>query len=334
MIKDYAIIDHVGSIDEDVSINAVYRKIYLKATKDGFQKDTTFKMKEICKAESPYAREITDKMKLRVRHTKNPKRVYFICPELNYYTERELKKWYDRCIDVTVYEANHNFIYNYETVYDTLKYNFHSSEASINDRICEMWGPAFGYEFNAPITRVDNVLVPDNYCKRPDHDKIVNTPETHFTKPLTKCERFFEYNCTCESDKRKKEFLQKFAYFLKLTGCTIDLTLGATFGAVTGNVKSLNEFLEIDYTICTECGRPRNTRNHKDKYGNSSLNAICPHCETEFDSDVQESSTYYDDSYTDDYENIEDAYFDNEYLILDCVTEDRDPDDVINHFEW
>ena len=310
-ITNYAIIDRVGSVS--ANIKDVNKRIYTKAEKDGF-KDKVYEMKKICLADSPYAREVTDKMKWRARHTKNPERVYFVCPELNSFSERELKKWYDRCIEVWVFEADHNFIYKYETVYDTHRYTFHDDKASVLDRIVEMYGPALGYNFEAPVTRIDNVLVPDNYCKRPDHDSITASGETHFTKPFTRKERFFEYNCTLIPEKQKKECLQKLAYLLKLTDCTIDLTLGATFGALTGNTKLFSTFLEIDYTICKACGRPRNIRNHKDKYGNTSLNSICPHCETEFSEDTLNPSTYYEDSYRDEYED--NPYMDYESTLI------------------
>lgn len=331
-IQNYAIIDHVGSLDSDTNKKA-YNKIYLKAQHEGFVKDKTlYTMKKACELDSPYAKKVTDKMKQRIRHQKHPKKVYFICPELNYYTERELKKWYDRCIDITVYEAEHNFMYEYKTVYDTNKYSFHNTKESKLDRICNMYGPCLGFSFEAPTAHVDKILIPDNYCKRPDHDMIIASGETHFTKPFTKLERFYEYNCCILSEEQKKECLQKLSYLLKETGCTIDLNLGATFGALSGNIEYFNTFLECDYIICEACHRPRNIRNHKDKNGHNSLYSICTHCEAEFDDGTLVDTTqYFDDSYTDEYEDNPYMDFENT-LLSSAFFPEEFTDEWINQF--
>lgn len=300
-ITNYAIIDRVGSISTNIKF--VNKAVYDKAEKDGF-KDKVYEMKKICMADSPYAKEVTDKMKWRVRHTKNPEKVYFVCPELNYYTERELKKWYDRCIDVVVYEANTHHIYDYKTEYDLYDYSFHDTKTSIKDRIAEMWGPAFGENFDAPITRIDNTLDAYNYCKRPDHDAIVASGETHFTKPFTRKERFYQFNCSRLTKAQRDEFLTKFDYYLKVSNCTIDTTLGANFGAVSGNVELLKKFLDIDYTICENCSRP-----HKLHQGDIE----CPHCQTVFTEEYI-LGRYFEDNYTDEYED--NPYMDYENTIL------------------
>lgn len=271
-ITNYAIIDHVGSIDEaDLS---VYKKIYIKAKREGFEKNKSlFTMKKVCLADSPYARQVTDKMKYRVRYQKNPQKVYFICPTLDFRCECEVKKWHDRGIPVRVFEVLGNAEYDYKDFFDTHQIDV-DGKASINRRIAEIWAPAVGYSFSAPIYRIQRDNNIENFTKRSDHDDLVKAGETHYSKPYTSAETFLTMNRCVATDEEIKEFRQYLDNLLLLTDCRIDTKVGASFGSVSGNTSALQEFLDIDYIICETCKRPM-----KKKFGVGH----CTHCSSEID---------------------------------------------------
>lgn len=283
-IQNYAIIDHVGSLDEkDLNI---YSKVYKDAKKAGFEKDKSlFTMKKICILESPYAKEVTQKMKYRVRYQKNPQIVYFICPTLDFKTECEVKRWHDRGIEVRIYETLGNAEYTYKDFFDTHQIDI-DGKASINRRLAEIWAPAFGYGFSAPISRIQSDNHIENFSKRPDHDEIVASGETHFTKPFTSDETFLEMNRCIAPDSEIKEFRKYIDAYLALTGCRIDTKVGATFGSVEGNTSALAEFLNPDYIICETCRRPMKVHTG---------DCECPHCLNRFSEDIV-LTAYYDDS--------------------------------------
>lgn len=286
-MKNYAIIDHVGSIETDVRV--AYSKVFTKANGEGYNKDNLFTMKKVCMMESPFAKEITDKMKYRIRYQKNPNKVYFICPEVNFYVEREIVKWTDRDIPVRVFEIDRNREYDYETFFDTHQYSFHDNRMSVNRRLAEMWAPAFGYQFSAPISRIDREMNAENFCKRPDHDELVASGETHFTKPFTNEETFLEMNCCIATDSEIKEFRKYLDEYLAFTNCTIDTKVGASFGSVSGDTSALAEYLDPDYIICETCKRP-----HRLHQGD----VECPHCKAVMTEDIV-LETYFEDSFED-----------------------------------
>lgn len=290
MITKYAIIDHVGSIDSnDLS---VYTKVYHKANLDGYDKSNLFTMKKFCQMNwNPYTRKTLDDnalraMKFAMRHQKNPEKVYFICPEINYTTEREIQKWHDRGIKVRVFEVNNNAEFDYEDFFDTHQFDF-DGKASINRRIAEIWAPAFGYTFSAPITRIQRENNIENFTKRSDHDTLIESGETHYSKPYTSMETFLEMNRCVATDAEIKEFRKYLDAYLKLVHGNIDTRIGSSFGAFVGdNVSELQEFLNPDYIICSECGRPMRVHTG---------DCECPHCQHTFAEDII-LDVYYEDS--------------------------------------
>ena len=290
MITKYALIDHVGSLEEeDLS---VYNKVYKKANKDGYDKSNLFTMKKFCQMNwNPYTRQTltADKlkaMKFAMRHQKNPEKVYFICPTLDYNTEREVQKWHDRGVKVHIFEVNAHTEYDYEDFFDTHQFDW-DGKASINRRIAEIWAPAFGYSFSAPVIRYQRENNIENFTKRPDHDALVESGETHFSKPYTSHETFLEMNRCVATDAEIKEFRQYLDAYLRLVHGTIDTRIGSSFGAFVGdNVSELQEFLNPDYTICSECGRPMKVHTG---------DCECPHCRHIHNEDVI-LTAYYEDS--------------------------------------
>lgn len=286
-ITHYAVIDHVGSIDEaDLS---VYTKVYHRAASEGYTKNKDlFTMKKFCELNwNPYSRKPMDltKMKYAMRHQKNPQKVFFICPELNYSAEREAQKWHDRGIKVRIFEANTGADYDYEDFFDTHQIDI-DGKASINRRLAEIWAPAFGYSFSAPITRIQRDNNIENFTKRPDHDELIASGETHYTKPFVSAETFLEMNRCIAPDSEIKEFRQYLDSYLQITGCRIESKVSASFGSITGNISMLQEFLNPDYIICESCFRP-----HKVHTGDCE----CPHCQHVINGDIT-LSPYFDDS--------------------------------------
>ena len=301
MITKYAIIDHVGSLESDVINRMAYNKVYRRANKDGYDKTNLFTMKKFCQMNwNPHTKTILDDNKLKamkfaMRHQKNPEKVYFICPTLDYNTEREVQKWHDRGVKVRVFEINAHTEYDYEDFYDTHQFDI-DGKASINRRLAEIWAPAFGYSFSAPITRIQRENNIENFTKRPDHDAMVESGEAHYSKPFTSNETFLEMNRCVATDAEIKKFRQYLDAYLKIVGGSIDTRIGSSFGAFIGDASALQEFLNPDYIICPECKRPTNIRNHKDQYGKEHINPVCQHCDNELDAFGFDTETYYEDS--------------------------------------
>jgi len=273
-ITKYAIIDHVGTLT-GAENKRIYKKVYAQAKAD---KLTAHTLKKVCLAEaSPFTREVSSKMKYRARYTKNPSKVYIVCDSLDSTVESVINIWESRNIAVEIFEAN-SFV-------DTHKIDI-DGKASINRRLAEIWAPAFGYSFSAPITRVQRENNIENFSKRPDHDSLVASGETHFTKPFTSSEMFLEMNRCIATDREIKEFRQYLDAYLSIVGGRIDTRLGGSFGAFIGNASALQEFLNPDYIICESCGRPM--RIHTG-------DCECQHCLNRFSEDIV-LTTYYEDS--------------------------------------
>ena len=290
MITKYAIIDHVGSLTQDEL--SVYNKVYTKANSEGYNKTNLFTMKKFCQMNwNPYSRKPMDadslrKMKFAVRHQKNPEKVYFVCPEMNYTTEREVQKWHDRGIQVHIYEVHNNTEYDYQDFYDTHQFDF-DGKASINRRLAEIWAPAFGISFSAPITRIQYENNIENFSKRSDHDDLIAAGETHYSKPFTSHETFLEMTRCVATNDEIADFRVYLDAYITLIGGSIVTKLGPDFGTYNGNPSALQEFLNPDYIICEACGRPMRVHTG---------DCECPHCQTKFTEDIV-LSAYYEDSY-------------------------------------
>ena len=283
-ITKYAIIDHVGSLT-GAENKRIYQRVYAQVKQDDLQ---AYTLKKVCMADSPYAREVTSKMKYRARYQKNPQKVYLICDTLDSTAESVMQIWESRNIPVEVFEVN-GFIETHELDLD--------GKFSKRRRIAAMTAPAFGYTFSAPPIRFQNEIVADNFCKRPDHDRMVASNDNHYTKPYTSAEVFLEMNRCIAPKKEIDKYIDEYLLpYLEFTGCEIETKLGANFGAISGDIDKLQEYLDIDYTVCKCCGHFRNIHNHKDKFQRFSKFAICPNCNTEYEEDSIECSPYYEDS--------------------------------------
>ena len=272
-ITKYAIVDHIGSLT-GAENKRVYKEVYKQAKEDKLK---AYTLKKVCMADSPYAKEVTSKMKYRARYQKNPSKVYLICDTLDSTAESVMQIWESRNIPVEIYEVN-GFIETHQIDVD--------GKASINRRLAEIWAPAFGYSFSAPITRIQRENNIENFSKRSDHDTLVASGETHFTKPFTSSEMFLEMNRCIATDREIKEFRQYLDAYLSIVGGRIETRLGDSFGAFIGDASALQEFLNPDYIICESCGRPMKIHTG---------DCECSHCLSRFSEDII-LTAYYEDS--------------------------------------
>lgn len=384
-ITHYAIIDHVGSLNEQQMRNT-YNKVYSQAKKDNFEKDKNlFTMKKFCeKNYNPYTRKRLEgvrlqNMKFAMRHQKNPSEVYFVCPTLYKSTEREVRKWAERGIKVHIYEANPSaewtmplqkplvvpaeyysekdpvakqklfdpsanvkkgatlkmhapadYIYDhammsastdieYEDFEATHEYAWDSSANKIR-RLVDMLAPAFGIRLSAPAIRFDRERVPENYIKRSDFERMSQSGETHFTKPLTSSTKFLTHHRCVATEAEIKNAWVQIAGYLSVAGCTVCMEIGNNFGSISGDIVTLKrEYLDIDYMICEECGRPMKVHQGENE---------CPHCGAIYEEEIA-YSVFYDDAYFEDCEYYTiDSVEDTEY------TEDQYWKDLESEFDF
>ena len=268
-IQNYAIIDHVGSLTSEQNLS-VYNAIYTKASEEGFQKKKTcVTLKTVCLKDSPYARNVTDKMKLRARRIKTPKKVYFICNKLNAKSEGEARKWCKRNIPVELYDVEADEIYEYDrTMMCASPYpEFEAStnelalddEISINRSLADMWHIAIEFPFSAPITRSlygrPMEIEPDRFIKHPKYDELVARGETHVTNKLTSSGAFIGLNLSIAPESECDEYRATLDYYAsQADGYIIDKP-GKAFGAFVGNREKFKSFFGINAELC-ECRRP------------------------------------------------------------------------------
>ena len=214
MITNYAIIDHVGQVS---AISDMYARAYSEAI--GF--DKVYTLKKVCMMGSPYAKEITNKMKWYNRFNKNPKKVYIICsdafdPKVQFVADA----WADRGIEVEFITEEPEPTVGFDTV----------SKA----RRCAMiWASALGWQFSAPLFRDPYTESIDMYTARPDME---HESGSYGAKRFTRPESFINSFRAVASEEECEKFFEHYVYLSK-NGL-------------------LAEFLEPGYTLCPTCGRP------------------------------------------------------------------------------
>lgn len=269
-ITTYAIIDHVNSLTSADS-KKMYDQVYAQAKAD---KLTAYTMKKACLMDSPYAREVTNKMKYRIRYQKNPTKVYFICDHVDESVEKILSIWTTRGIEVQVFEAHPLIAY---------------SKDSALRRVAEVWGTPIGWLFSAPITRIQRENNLELYIKRHDHDMLVASGETHITKVSTRCESFITQQRATATDEEIACFVTDLQGRAKLAGGWIDTDpQSSTFCCfMDGDIYTMNALMEVDYEVCPKCRKPRRIRAGQ---------PMCQYCSEEL-FDEEPIVTYYDDSF-------------------------------------
>ena len=263
-IKNYAIIDHAGSVG---ACKALYKKAYEIANNGGYEK--VWRLNEVCQIYSPYAKEITNKMKYFNRYNRTPKMVYIIC-----FNQCESKAqfianiWETRGIPVTFIE-------------ESPTPTFAVDKMSTARRCALIWGKAMGQQFSAPLVRDPLVETIDEYTARPHMDREQGSYSAkRFTNPQTYINAFRAVASEAECQEFFETYCYKAGYDKLPNGSRV-------FNKERGNL--LAEFLEPGWKLCPNCGKP--------VYENSTN---CTFCDTEFD--AVETETFWDDSYHDDYD--------------------------------
>ncbi len=259
-ITNYALIDHIGQV---ANISEIYKTAYAEAS--SFEK--VFTMKKVCEAYSPYAKEITQKMRWYHRYNRTPQKVFIVCGSFDEKVAAIQQVWEDRGIETELIEEDNQPTYDF------------GLEISRYRRCAMIWGKALGWTFSAPLTRDVRENTPDPWQARPDSRKkskdevlLRDMPGMHISKISTKPETYLNAKHTIASEEECIQFFQHYRWLYE------------------NNL--LAESLEPDYTICPTCGRPIRLGTAEE--------IACDYCDTVVTSDVIE--TYYDDSFKEDEE--------------------------------
>lgn len=213
-MDNYAIIDHAGSVG---ACKELYRKAF--ATAKGFEK--VFTLKNVCIQYSPYAREITDKMKYFHRYNRTPKMVYIVCAsQFEPKAQFIANIWESRNIPVAFIEEN--------PAPKAL-----SAVITKARRCAHIWSNALGWEFSAPLFRDLGINQIDMFTKRPNMERENGS---FAAKRTTNPQTYFESFRAVASEEECQQFFQHYAYLQK------------------NNL--LQDFLEPGYSLCPTCGRP------------------------------------------------------------------------------
>lgn len=223
-VKNYAIIDHAGSVG---ACKALYKRAFDTAKE--FEK--VYTLKAVCKAYSPYAKEITNKMKYFHRYNRTPKKVYIVCAsQFDPKAQFIASIWENRDIPVSFIEENQAPVTHIETV----------SKAR---RCALIWGSALGWSFSAPLFRDPYTESIDMYTKRPARPDGSTETGSYAAKRTTNPNNYIESFRAVAPEAECIAFMEQYAYYYK-NGI-------------------LAECLEPGWKLCPTCGRPvRETADH------------------------------------------------------------------------
>lgn len=285
MITNYVLIDHVGSVED---IKKVYGLAYKVAARAGFvnTKETrkVWTMKQMCQTMSPYASQITDKMKYRARYTKHPKLVYLVCDTVESSKVDFIKSiWEERDITVQVVSEQDGVL----PIEPKKEFDF-GLNVSIYRECALIWADALGWSFSAPLLHdTGKVNTPDPWQRRPEHKEVVeirNGEEitradllgNHISKISTNPEKFNEVFHEIASEDECKAFFKHYRWLWE------------------NNL--LEESLEHGWKLCPECGRPYRYES-QGEYRFDGWYTEC-YCHT-LNPVAGQFDTFYDDSYED-----------------------------------
>ena len=316
--SNYAVIDHVGSLDEK-DFEFAYSTIAARAYKHGYtyKKKSLISIKKLCVASyNPFAKQpicwkdktgklVYDEekiasMKFAMRYQKSPKQVYFICYELDKNTEREVKKWAERGIPVEVHELMTHQHFAYKDF--AYSHQFYTETRFPRQREwAETWAPAFGDSFIAPepyrllkdrqtsvilpITRLNSENELDVYALgNREQRKELQNRNVKVSKVTSTAEKFLEQTRCIVPDADINHYaIEKYQFkrFIDMHPHTTDSKI-----YWTSEGMDFEDMLEIDRVICPHCGKPMNPHNHRDANQRLTEFIICTNCETQFDEDT------------------------------------------------
>ena len=305
-ITNYAIIDHIGSVED---VKSVYALAYKRAKLDGFTNNNShqvWKMKEVI-ATMSNNRAKDDATKWAARHTKNPAMVYLICQSVDknkYNIETAIKSWAERNIPVAIISELDGYIPPEK--FPTYDFGLEISKAR---RCALIWADALGWTFSAPLIRNRNINTLEPWQKRPDREKYINQAgmANHITKVSTKHDKFLDAFRTIASEEECEAFFEHYKALYKL-------------GLID------NDYLEKGWILCPHCNRPMREHgkcnwcdtahetqfsvngttfimedfNDSDKEAIKAMIEVNPDARFLEETDEEEFiTTYYDDSYKD-----------------------------------
>jgi hypothetical protein len=265
--KKYTIIDHVGSIADETMLSAAYAKAYALNPKG----QECFSLKKFCHMmpndyEQPKA---LWQKKLEVRYWKHPSNLIFICSDLNWKALATLETWDVDPENIKIILVQEDI--EVLTMRDVKPEWYAQKEAtdSIYRRCANIWGQALGWEFSAPLYRDKGSEINVMQYKRNDRNILIeNGNGDHITKTSHTPEAYMRSKMVA-SEEECQEFFRYYKY-LK-----------------TNNI--LEEFLESDWEICPECGRPIRLSQEE-----------CTYCTFRPNRQTVELSRYWEDSNADE----------------------------------
>ena len=241
------------------------QEVYATANKTAKEKGykLVFPIKSFVQTYMPHARNI-DGAKWVVRNNRCPELVLFICPnELTAKVKSGINAWDRKGIETILVQPKKFRPYTPTAKEASMFYDYGDTDSKMR-MIASIWAPALGYTFEYPLYRTRQDEIPDPYMRQSsiyadvDPDKL--------TKYSTKSETYLESKRAIVSEEELKKFME----FYK---------------AVRSSNIPIEEFLDPDYKICPECGRPYRT--------SQSSSAVCPRCDHE-EEDIEVTS-YWDD---------------------------------------
>lgn len=289
-VTEYAIIDHVNTLDKKVS-GPCYTEAYRTAIKHyKIPEERVYKMKEFCNKvathknwdKSDYGRGF----KFKVRNRYNPSIVILICDNINNLSAKQAyNAWTKHGVKVEVIQAN-----QFEK-----EHQFYSTNSKRRQTVAN-WAYACDWSLSAPLTRDVNINSLETYCKRTDAEDLRKAGEMHITKVSSRPESFLEQQRTV-APKAEVERLHSTAFACRRFALTHPHAIDKVFWRTDG--FDVEEFFDIDKVKCPHCGKAMNPHNHKDANQRETEFVICTNCETRFSEDVFEvfdCKPYYEDN--------------------------------------
>jgi len=304
---NYAIIDHIGSLESNDVMKACYKLAY-----DLSNKKATYTMKGFCQkiSRNPNTK-VSDKQKNFVRFNKHPEEVVLICNEFNTKAQWLADVWAEKVDKLTIIEATTMEVYTLEDIHPEW---FHlNCTDSIYRRCANIWSKALGWQFSAPL-----------YI-----DRDVNTSESFIRNQLTLqqfAKSYIDYECPNHdtpvlryTDKEQKD-LSKFSKvatnpnsYLKTKAVASEDECKQFFEHYKWLQQNglLADSLEAGYQLCPHCGRPiaidkaEVNLNEVDpalfkdasKFHARKDDRTCSHCQLLVPAELLNNfTTYYDDS--------------------------------------
>jgi hypothetical protein len=235
--KNYTIVDHVGSIENEV----LFKKAYETAKTLSPTENEYFTLKKFCRMipDNPTKPKKLWEKKQFVRENKHPDQLIFICTDpSNWKQAATLDSWN---VDISKIQI----ILVQDTIEILTMADLHPEwfalkepTSTIYRRCANIWGQALGWEFSAPLYRDNNIASEIDVMKYKRNDRellIANGNGDHITKTSHTPESYMKSKIVA-SEEECKEFFEYYKYLYKK--------------------HLLEEFLEADWEICPECGRP------------------------------------------------------------------------------